>query len=555
MTGRARSRPVIPEYYRHEQKMFLDFLAAGLAYRKESWVNWDPVENTVLANEQVIDGRGWRSGALVEKRLLSQWFLRITAYTDELLDALGGPRPLAGARAADAGELDRPLGRRPRLVRDRRAGRTHRGLHDPAGHAVRRLVPGAVAEPPAGAAPRRERSGARRVHRRMRPHRHQRGGHRDGREARLPHRPGGGAPARREPASSGLCRQFRADGVRHRRDLRLPGARPARPRFRPQIRAAGDPGRAAAGRRPGDFHDRRHRLCRGRHGLQLRLPRRPVGRRTRNARSASGSNSSGAASGRSPTGCATGACRGSAIGAARSRSSIARIAASCRCRSRICRSNCRRTSASTGPAIRSTTIRPGNTSTARAAAARRGARPTRSTRSSNSSWYFLRFCSARAPVAFERAAVDYWMPVDQYIGGVEHAVLHLLYSRFFTRALKQCGYLDLDEPFAGLFTQGMVCHQTYQNEDGEWLFPEEVETDRRRPSRRRGRPAGDGRPARKDEQVEEERRRPRRDRRHLRRRHGAASTCCPTARRSAISNGPRPASRGSGATSTGCGGW
>jgi len=95
----------------------------------------------------------------------------------------------------------------------------------------------------------------------------------------------------------------------------------------------------------------------------------------------------------------------------------------------------------------------------------------------DSSWYFLRFCSARAPVAFERPAVDYWMPVDQYIGGVEHAVLHLLYSRFFTRALTRCGYLDRDEPFAGLFTQGMVCHQTYQSEDGEWLFPEEVETD------------------------------------------------------------------------------
>ena len=64
-----------PEYYQHEQRMFLDFLKAGLVYRKESWVNWDPEENTVLANEQVIDGRGWRSGALVEKRLLNQWFL------------------------------------------------------------------------------------------------------------------------------------------------------------------------------------------------------------------------------------------------------------------------------------------------------------------------------------------------------------------------------------------------------------------------------------------------------------------------------------------------
>src|SRR4030088_2142224 len=79
-----------PEYYRHEQKMFLDFLAAGLAYRKESWVNWDPVENTVLANEQVIDGRGWRSDALVEQRDLTQWFFKITAFADELLEALDG---------------------------------------------------------------------------------------------------------------------------------------------------------------------------------------------------------------------------------------------------------------------------------------------------------------------------------------------------------------------------------------------------------------------------------------------------------------------------------
>src|SRR5690606_14620031 len=77
-----------PDYYRHEQAMFLDFYEKGLAYRRESWVNWDPVENTVLANEQVIDGRGWRSGAPVERRKLSQWFLRITAYADDLLKSL-----------------------------------------------------------------------------------------------------------------------------------------------------------------------------------------------------------------------------------------------------------------------------------------------------------------------------------------------------------------------------------------------------------------------------------------------------------------------------------
>jgi leucyl-tRNA synthetase len=111
-----------------------------------------------------------------------------------------------------------------------------------------------------------------------------------------------------------------------------------------------------------------------------------------------------------------------------------------------------------------------------------------------SSWYFLRFCSARSPIAFERAAAEYWMPVDQYIGGVEHAVLHLLYSRFFTRALKECGYIDLEEPFAGLFTQGMVCHQTYQNAEGEWLFPEEVSSNPAgQPTDQAGRPVSVGR--------------------------------------------------------------
>ena len=73
-----------PDYYKHEQAMFIDFMAKGLAYRKESWVNWDPVENTVLANEQVIDGRGWRSGELVEKKQLNQWFFKITAFAEEL---------------------------------------------------------------------------------------------------------------------------------------------------------------------------------------------------------------------------------------------------------------------------------------------------------------------------------------------------------------------------------------------------------------------------------------------------------------------------------------
>ena len=92
----------------------------------------------------------------------------------------------------------------------------------------------------------------------------------------------------------------------------------------------------------------------------------------------------------------------------------------------------------------------------------------------DSSWYFARFCGQPDDRPLDREACDYWLPVDQYIGGVEHAILHLLYSRFFTRAMRDCGHLDLAEPFASLFTQGMVTHQTFKDKDGNWLYPEQV---------------------------------------------------------------------------------
>ena len=95
-----------------------------------------------------------------------------------------------------------------------------------------------------------------------------------------------------------------------------------------------------------------------------------------------------------------------------------------------------------------------------------------------SSWYYLRFCSPKnSDYGFKKEDIDYWMPVDQYIGGVEHAILHLLYSRFFMRALSyENTNFDISEPFSGLFTQGMVCHETYKDPDDNWVSPDEIET-------------------------------------------------------------------------------
>ena len=93
----------------------------------------------------------------------------------------------------------------------------------------------------------------------------------------------------------------------------------------------------------------------------------------------------------------------------------------------------------------------------------------------NSSWYFIRFASQPADQPFSRAEAEAWLPVAQYIGGVEHAILHLLYARFWTRALQRIGRIGIAEPFRGLFTQGMVTHETFSTADGRWLSPEEVE--------------------------------------------------------------------------------
>ncbi len=147
----------------------------------------------------------------------------------------------------------------------------------------------------------------------------------------------------------------------------------------------------------------------------------------------------------------------------------------------------------------------------------------------DSSWYFVRFTAPHAETPVDKAAAAYWLPVDQYIGGIEHAILHLLYSRFFTRAMCDTGHLQLKsnvrEPFAALFTQGMVTHETYKSKRGGWLLPGQVrvegEGDKRAAVEMATGEPVDHRPGGEDVEVAQEHRRPRRVRHPLRRRRGA----------------------------------
>ena len=173
-----------PAYYHQQQKLFLDFYKAGFVYRGEADVNWDPVDMTVLANEQVIDGRGWRSGALVERRKLSQWFFKITDFSEELLTALDTlDRWPEKVRVMQKNWIGRSEGPEipVRVVGWRKTG----CLHHPARHAVRRQLCRAVAGTSFGAGTGAERQEAGGLHCRMPQDRHRRSRNREGREAGL----------------------------------------------------------------------------------------------------------------------------------------------------------------------------------------------------------------------------------------------------------------------------------------------------------------------------------------------------------------------------------
>ena len=465
-----------PEYYRHEQKMFLDFLAAGLAYRKESWVNWDPVENTVLANEQVVDGRGWRSGAVVEKRLLAQWNLRITAFTEELLDALQGlERWPERVRLMQANWIGRSEGARVRFQiigrdgdievfttrQDTLFGASFLALSP--NHPLAATLAASDTGLAAFMAECNRMGTSEAVIETA-----EKRGYRTELEVVHPFDPNHRISVW---VANFVLMEYGSGAIfgcpaHDQRDLDF-----ARKYALPVLPVVLPPGADPASFTIGDEAYVEDGVLFNSEFLDgLPVPAAKLAAAERLAQTGRGER--------------TVAYRLRDWGVSRQRYWGCPIPVV----------HCPDCGIVPVPEDQLPVElpqdvsfdRPGNPldhhpSWKHVACPRCGGPAQRETDTFDtffeSSWYFLRFCSARAPEAFERTAVDYWMPVDQYIGGVEHAVLHLLYSRFFTRALTQCGYLDLDEPFAGLFTQGMVCHQTYQDQSGDWLFPEEVEAD------------------------------------------------------------------------------
>ncbi|CAA7621857.1 leucine--tRNA ligase [Magnetospirillum sp. UT-4] len=463
-----------PDYYRHEQKMFLDFLKAGLVYRKESWVNWDPVENTVLANEQVIDGRGWRSGALVEKRLLAQWFLKITDFAEDLLAALGSLE-----RWPD----------RVRLMQENWIGRSEgaRLVWDLAGRPETLEIFTTRPDTLFGAAFL----------------------------AISPNHPLAAELAEANPALAEFIAECNRMGTSEAAletaekkgvDTGLKALHPFVPGWELPVYVANfvlmEYGSGAIFGCPA--HDQRDLDFARKYGLPVKPVVLPPGENPATFQVGAEAYSEGG------TLFNSGFMDGMGVDDAKA-AAIARIEADGRgartvnwrlrdwgvSRQRywgcpIPIIHCESCGVVPVPAA-DLPVRlpedvgfdkPGNPldhhPTWKHVACPACGKPARRETDTfdtffESSWYFARFCSpTRDDVAFDRAEADRWLPVDQYIGGIEHAVLHLLYSRFFTRALKTCGYLGVDEPFAGLLTQGMVCHETYKDQAGAWLYPDEV---------------------------------------------------------------------------------
>ena len=462
-----------PDYYGHEQALFLDLFANGLVYRKESTVNWDPVDMTVLANEQVIDGRGWRSGALVEKKKLNQWFLKITDFADELLDGLE--------------TLDK-WPDKVRLMQENWIGKSQ-GLQfrfklsssDFNEVEVFTTRPDTI-------------FGSSFV-------------------AIAADHPIAQALAAKDPAAADFIAQCKLGGTTAAEietqeklgfDTGIRATHPFDSAWELPVYIANfvlmDYGTGAVFGVPA--HDQRDFEFATKYGLPIR---RVVsdGEKTQSeyVEEESYTGPGTLVNSHFLNGMDVADAKREVIRRAESEgwgkgTTVWRLRDWGVSRQRYWGTpipivHCEICGAVPVPKKQLPVVLPEDVSfdipgnpldrhpTWKHVDCPQCGKPARRETDTldtfvDSSWYFIRFASQPKDKPFDRAVAEQWLPVNQYIGGVEHAILHLLYARFWTRALKRIGMIDIAEPFEGLFTQGMVTHETYKSADGRWLSPGEV---------------------------------------------------------------------------------
>ena len=465
-----------PDYYVHEQKMFLAFMEAGLAYRRESWVNWDPVDNTVLANEQVIDGKGWRSGAEVEKRKLNQWFLRITAFADELLDDLAKlERWPDRVQIMQENWIGRSNGARVKFRLRERDETLEVFTTRPDTLFGAAFVAISPNHPLADTLSTDNTELAAFI-----------------------------AECNRMGTSEAAVETAEKQGFNTGLSVHPPfKAGETLPVYVANF-VLMDYGTGAIFGCPA--HDQRDLDFARKYDLPI-LPVVIPEDTDANAFVVDSEAYTGdgiLAHSDFLDGLGVEAAK---TLAAKTLSEKGMGALETTYRLRDWGVSRQRYWGCPIPIIHCPDCgpvgvpdkdlpvtlpedvdfdSPGNPllrhpTWKNVACPKCGHDSERETDTFDtffeSSWYFARYCAPKAQDPIDKEAAEYWLPVDQYVGGIEHAVLHLLYSRFFTRALKHCGYLSIDEPFDGLLTQGMVCHETYRAQDGRWLYPEEVQRD------------------------------------------------------------------------------
>jgi leucyl-tRNA synthetase len=468
-----------PSYYVHQQRLFLDFLKKKLAYRGPAKVNWDPVDNTVLANEQVIDGRGWRSGAVVEQRYLTQWFFKITAFADELLEALDGfagkwpdfvctqqrhwigrSKGLELTFALEGAKLPKSLQKAAIFTtrHDTIFGASFMAIspeHALAQHIAKKNQElaafiedcrriGTTEEALAKAEKKGFDTGIVAVH---------------------PFKPDVKLPVY---VANFIVMGYGTGAVfgcpaHDQRDLDF-----ARKYGRPVVPVVLPPGADPATFEVGDdayLGDGSMINSEFLDGLTIEEAKEKIAslaeERGIGARKVNYRLRDWLISRQRYWGCPIPVihCETDGIVPVPHDQLPVKLPEDV------------------------TFDKPGNPldrhpTWKHVACPKCGQPSVRETDTMDtfvdSAWYQFRYCAPNAPTPTDKKALKYWAPVDQYIGGKEHSVLHLLYARFFTRGMKATRHAHIDEPFASVFTQGIVVHETYRSENGDWLTPAEV---------------------------------------------------------------------------------